>query len=100
MPLRTDCHATPGIGGIPLCKGVFMTKTFAPLAALLALAAGGIAIDSPASAKGCIRGAVAGGVAGHYAHHHAIAGAAAGCAIAHHHYSKKAKAEAAAAPRG
>jgi hypothetical protein len=56
--------------------------------AAVALAFGGA---SGAEAKGCIRGAMAGGVAGHFAGHHGLMGAAAGCAIAHHHYAKKAK---------
>ena len=86
----------PGAGmGSTRCKGIPMTKLLAPALAVFALATSTIALDTAASAKGCIRGAVAGGVAGHYAHHHAIAGAAAGCAIAHHHYAKKAKAAAA-----
>ncbi|KMS54295.1 hypothetical protein V474_21425 [Novosphingobium barchaimii LL02] len=46
----------------------------------------------PAMAKGCIRGAAAGAVGGHMVGKgHAVAGAAVGCAVAHHHYAKKAK---------
>lgn len=46
----------------------------------------------PALAKGCIRGAAAGAIGGHMVGKgHALAGAAAGCAVAHHHYAKKAK---------
>ena len=53
---------------------------------------------SPVLAKGCIRGAAAGGVGGHFVGKgHAVMGAAAGCAIAHHHYAKKARAQKAAA---
>lgn len=63
---------------------------YAPLIAvplLLMMAA------QPAMAKGCIRGAAAGAVGGHMVGKgHALAGAAAGCAVAHHHYAKKAKA--------
>ncbi|MDQ1156974.1 uncharacterized protein YcfJ [Sphingomonas sp. SORGH_AS 950] len=59
--------------------------------ALIALA-GATLLASPVYAKGCIRGAVAGGVAGHMVGKgHGVAGAAAGCALAHHHYAKKAK---------
>lgn len=75
-----------------------MHKIFTPALAVIALATSAVALDAPASAKGCIRGAAAGGVAGHYAHHHAIAGAAIGCVAAHHHYAKKAKAAAQADP--
>ncbi|WP_294322497.1 hypothetical protein [uncultured Sphingomonas sp.] len=54
----------------------------------------------PALAKGCIRGAVAGGVAGHMVGKgHGKMGAVAGCIAMHHHYSKQAKAQAAAAKR-
>lgn len=52
---------------------------------------------SPVLAKGCIRGAAAGAVGGHFVGKgHAVMGAMAGCAVAHHHYSKKAKKAAAA----
>lgn len=51
-------------------------------------------VPTSADAKGCLRGAAAGAVAGHMAHHHAIAGAMIGCAAVHHHYAKKARAEA------
>ncbi|KQM14872.1 hypothetical protein [Novosphingobium sp. Leaf2] len=46
----------------------------------------------PVMAKGCIRGAAVGAVGGHMVGKgHAVMGAAAGCAVAHHHYAKKAK---------
>ena len=54
-------------------------------------ASAGLALSSPADAKGCIRGAVAGAVVGHMAHHHAIAGAAAGCVAGHMYYKHKAR---------
>jgi hypothetical protein len=66
----------------------------AACAALLPLAA---MVPTTAEAKGCLRGAAAGAVAGHMAHHHAIAGAMIGCAAVHHHYAKKAHAQAAQA---
>lgn len=51
-----------------------------------------IVASQPAMAKGCIRGAAAGAVGGHMVGKgHAVMGAAAGCAVAHHHYAKKAK---------
>ena len=75
-----------------------MHKIFAPALTVLALATSAVALDAPASAKGCLRGAAAGGVAGHYAHHHAVAGAAIGCVAAHHPSAKKAKAAAQADP--
>jgi hypothetical protein len=53
---------------------------------LLALA------SQPAMAKGCLRGAAAGAIGGHMVGKgHALAGAVAGCAVAHHHYAKKAR---------
>ena len=61
----------------------------AAVTALIPLAALG---TGTAEAKGCLRGAAAGAVAGHVAHHHAVLGAMAGCAVAHHHYAKKARA--------
>ncbi|MCP3735488.1 hypothetical protein M9979_11465 [Sphingomonas sp. RP10(2022)] len=67
------------------------------IAALIALPLV-IASASPALAKGCIRGAAAGAVGGHFVGKgHAVLGAAAGCAVAHHYYSKQARAQKAAA---
>jgi len=68
----------------------------AAAAALLPLAA---LAPATAEAKGCLRRAAAGAVAGHMAHHHAIAGAMIGCAAVHHHYAKKARAQAVPAHR-
>lgn len=57
-----------------------------------------LATASPALARGCIRGAAAGAVAGHFVGKgHAVLGAAAGCAIAHHHDSRQARVQKAAA---
>ena len=60
-------------------------------AAITVAAASGLAVATPADAKGCIRGALVGGVAGHYAGHHALAGAAAGCVAGHMYYKHKAR---------
>lgn len=71
-------------------------RAFAPALALAVLPVLA-ATASPALAKGCIRGAAAGAVGGHFVGKgHAVMGAAAGCAIAHHHYAKKARAQKAA----
>ena len=67
-----------------------MTKLIASAFAVFALATSTIALDTAASAKGCIRGAVAGAVAGHYAHHHAVLGAMGGCAAGRYYYKHKA----------
>ncbi|NMN89275.1 MULTISPECIES: hypothetical protein [unclassified Novosphingobium] len=70
------------------------------LVLIAALATATLSVQ-PAMAKGCIRGAVAGGVAGHFVGKgHALAGAAAGCVVAHHHYAKKARAQAQAGHPG
>jgi uncharacterized protein YcfJ len=55
--------------------------------ALAAVAILGLALSSPANAKGCIKGAIVGGVAGSVAGHGKV-GAVAGCVIGRHEANK------------